>query len=332
MIRHRAHGGQWTVCTPKTVPGFTAVGFYFARKIHQDTGLPVGLMNNAIGGTMIEPWLPPAPAEEYEPLKASNPKAPFSNLYNSHTEPLRPYAMRGMIWYQGESNGGEGESYYLKLKALVEGMRKAWGQGDFPFGCVQLPGFTGDNKNPAGGDGWARIRQAEAKALGLPNVGLAVTIDVGDAKDIHPKNKKDPGERLALWALATVYGKKDVVYSGPTVKDVKLDGAKARITFDNTAGELIIGFKKGKEPVVTDRDGKLKRFAVAGEDKKWVWADAVIDGDAVVVSSPDVAKVVAVRYAYSANLEGANLYNKAGLPAAPFKTDDWDNPANTPKK
>jgi sialate O-acetylesterase len=332
FVRHRAHNGQWTICDPKTVQNFTAVGYYFARKIHAETGLPVGLMNNAIGGTRIEPWLSPAPADAYEHIKPDNPKVQFSNLYNSHTEPLRPYAMRGMLWYQGESNGGEGESYYLKLKALIEGMRKSWGQGDFPFYYVQLPNFSGNPIPPAGGDGYSRIRQAQAKALGIANTGMAVTIEVGDPRNIHPANKKDVGERLALWALAKDYGKKDLAYSGPMFREMKIDGGKARVTFDYATGALMIGKKSGGEPVVEDKDGKLKRFAIAGEDKKWVWADAVIEGDSVVVSSPEVPKPVAVRYAYSGNPEGANLYNKAGLPAAPFRTDDWDAPPAPPKK
>jgi sialate O-acetylesterase len=325
LIRHRPHNGQWSQCDPKSVLSFTAVGFYFARKVHEETGLPVGLLNNAIGGTRIEPWLVPASEKDYEHIKPENPKVQFSNLYKSHTEPLRPYAIRGMLWYQGESNGGEGESYYLKLKALVEGMRKTWGQGDFSFYNVQLPNFTGNPDLPAGGDGFSRIREAQAKGLGIKNTGMAVTIDVGDPRNIHPTNKKDVGERLALWALAKDYGKKDVVYRGPTFKEMKIDGGKARITFDHAAGGgLIVGKKVGKGPVTEDKEGTLKRFAIAGEDKKWVWADAVIDGGDVVVSSPDVPKPVAVRYAFSGNPAGANLYNKAGLPAAPFRTDDWE--------
>jgi sialate O-acetylesterase len=240
-----------------------------------------------------------------------------------------------MLWYQGESNGGEGESYYLKLKALIEGMRKTWGQGDFSFYNVQLPNFTGNPDLPAGGDGFSRIREAQAKGLGIKNTGMAVTIDVGDPTNIHPKNKKDVGERLAFWALAKDYGKKDVVYRGPTFKEMKIDGGKARITFDHVAGGgLIVGKKVGKGPVTEDTEGKLKRFAIAGEDQKWVWADAVIDGGDVVVSSPDVPKPVAVRYAFSGNPAGANLYNKAGLPAAPFRTDDWEiaAPAKTKAK
>jgi sialate O-acetylesterase len=357
-IRHQRVGGGWVVCTPETAPGFTAVGFYFARKVHQETGLPVGLLHNAIGGTAIEPWLAIGAAEE-EPflkkqvdnytaqvvaqldkveawVKAARqaladkktpppapalPNYPFSNLYRGFTVPLRPYGLRGMLWYQGESNGGEGISYFHKQRALINGMRKAWGQGDFPFYFVQLPQIGGVNENPAGGDGWANIRLAQARTLSVPHTGMAVTIDVGDPKDIHPRNKKDVGERLALWALAKDYGKKDLAYSGPLYKSMKIEGDKIRLTFDHVGKGLMVGAKEGKKPAQEVKDGTLKRFAIAGADGKWSWAEAKIDGDTVVVSSPEVKKPTAVRYAYQHNPAGANLYNRDGLPAGPFRTD-----------
>jgi sialate O-acetylesterase len=364
-IRHSRGSGAWTVCSPRTAAGFTGVGFYFARKVHQETGLPIGLLNNSIGGTRIEPWLAPG-SQDREPglkslldaelavyakqvaaqldgveawVKASRqalaekkapPPAPvlpqspvlmYSSLYNPFTEPLRPYAIRGMLWYQGESNGGEGHSYFFKMKALIEGLRAAWGQGDFPVYFVQLPQIGGASDNPAGGDGWARIRQAQFRTLTIPQTGMAVTIDVGDPGDIHPRNKKDVGERLALWALAKDYGKKEVVYSGPLFRELKVEGDKGRVLFDHTGGGLMVGKKVGKKPVEEVKDGVLKRFSVAGADGKWAWAEARIDGDSVVVHSPMVPKPVAVRYAYQNNPAGANLYNRAGLPAGPFRSD-----------
>ncbi len=377
QIRHSRQGGPWTVCTPRTVPGFTAVGFYFARKVHQETGLPIGLLNNSIGGTPIEPWLAVG-SEKAEPMlkpaldayaaavvqadrqtaaqldnveawvKAARqavadkkplprpptlpayPQYPFSNLYKSYTEPLRPYAIRGMLWYQGESNGGDGDIYFYKMKALVDGMRKAWGQGDFPCYLVQLPQIGGVNSNPAGGDGWANIRRAQARCLALPGFGMAVTIDVGDPADIHPRNKKDVGERLALWALAKQYGKKDLVYSGPIFKAMKQEGDALRLSFDHVGSGLIVGIKEGKKPAREDKDGKLQRFAIAGADGKWFWADAKIDDNGtVVVSNPKVSKPVAVRYAFSQNPAGANLYNREGLPACPFAAE---MPAKKPKE
>jgi sialate O-acetylesterase len=229
-----------------------------------------------------------------------------------------------MLWYQGESNGNEGASYLYKLRVLIGGWRKLWGQGDFPLYVVQLPNFQQANDNPAGGDGWAKIREAQLKALAIPNTGVIITIDVGEPGNIHPKNKFDVGERLARWAVAKDYGKKDLVYSGPLYKGMKVEGNKVRISFDHVGSGLMVGKKEGRRPTEEVKDGQLKRFAVAGADKKWVWADAVIEKDTVVVSSPDVPNPVAVRYAFSGNPEGCNLYNKEGLPASPFRTDDWE--------
>lgn len=369
----------WNVCKPQTAGGFTAVGFYFGRKLLKETGVPIGLFKSAWGGTAIEPWTTPAglasikelnkdkdnldrQIKEYrERLKAMVPQIqvyleesekaaadqkelpsppdlpvyPVSStypsgwhcLYNGMIHPLIRYGIKGAIWYQGESNGGEGDSYFHKKQALIGGWRKAWNQGDFPFYFVQLANFQNPNDNPDGGDiGWAKTRQGQTRSLAIPSTGMAVAIDladVGNPGDIHPKNKKDVGERLALWALAKDYGKKDIVYSGPIFKEMKIEGDKARILFDHVGSGLTVAIKKGYDNMVKDPGGKLKRFAIAGEDKKWVWADAVIDGKTVVVSSPQVPKPVAVRYAFSINPDGCNLYNEEGLPASPFRTDDW---------
>ena len=237
--------------------------------------------------------------------------------------PLVPYGIRGAIWYQGESNGNEGETYYHKKHGLVKGWRKVWGQGEFPFYWVQLANFTNDKNEPRGGDGYARIRDAERKALDIPHSGMAVIIDIGETGNIHPKNKQDVGKRLAQWGLANAYDK-EIVPSGPLYKKLEIDGDKAHIHFKHVGAGLIIGQKEGLKP--TEElviDAKLQRFAIAGKDKNWVWADAVIDGDTVIVSHQDVSTPVAVRYAYSANPLGANLYNREGFPASPFRTDDW---------
>jgi sialate O-acetylesterase len=167
---------------------------------------------------------------------------------------------------------------------------------------------------------------AQLKALAIPHTGLAVAMDLADVRepgDIHPKNKRDVGERLALWALAKEYGKKGLVYSGPLYKETKVEGDKIRIVFDSVGSGLTVASKKGFAPVVKEPQGKLKRFAIAGEDKKWAWANAVIDGKTVLVSSPAVSKPVAVRYAYTMSGDECNLYNNEGLPASPFRTDDW---------
>ncbi len=332
MIRHQKRGtNKWTVCDPKTAGNFGAVGFYFARKVQSVINRPIGLINDAVGGTRIEPWLVTGSevalkdkVPNYEALTKQ-----FNSLHNAHTVPFVPYTIAGMLWYQGESNGGEGNEYFEKLKVLIEGRRKLWGY-DFPVYVVQLPDFQAATKDPKGGDGWSRIREAEAKVLTIPKTGYVVTIDIGDAKDIHPRNKFDVGERLALWALAKDYSVKGLEYASPMFKSQKIEEGKIRIEFDNVGEGLIVGKKEGKKPVAEVKDGKLARFAIAGEDMKWVWADAVIDGKTVVVSSPDVKKPVAVRYAYSMNPEGANLYSKAGLPAGPFRTDV--DPVPAPKK
>ncbi|MFC1601052.1 sialate O-acetylesterase [Candidatus Sumerlaeota bacterium] len=247
-----------------------------------------------------------------------------TGLYNGMIAPVMPYAIRGAIWYQGESNGDEGISYMHKTRALVEGWRKAWDQGDFPFYYVQLANFQNPGDNPEGGDGWARIRMAQLKALDIKNTGMAVAIELADAAnpgDVHPENKKDVGERLALWALAKDYGKK-ITCSGPLYKSMTVKGHEAIIRFDSIGKGLMVGAKTGIEPVKEVKDGTLKRFAISGEDGQWRWADAKIKGESVVVSSREVAKPVAVRYAYTMNPDGCNLYNKAGLPASPFTTDD----------
>ena len=236
--------------------------------------------------------------------------------------PLAPFAIRGAIWYQGESNGGEGEEYFHKTQALVNGWRKLFNP-ELAFYWVQLANFQGANENPAGGDGWSRIREAQRKALTIPHTGMAVITDIGEAGDIHPRNKQDVGFRLAHWALNQTYGKSDLVASGPLFKEAKVEAGAIRISFDNVGGGLMVGKKEGLEPTKEVADGKLARFAIAGEDKQWHWADATIDGDTVVVKSDKVEKPVAVRYAYSMNPDGANLYNKEGLPASPFRTDDW---------
>jgi sialate O-acetylesterase len=244
------------------------------------------------------------------------------SLYNGMIHPITPFAIKGVLWYQGENNGGEEDTYFQKKKAMIGAWRKLWGY-DFPFYFVQLANHGKPGDDPSGGERqWQYGRMGQLKCLAIPKTGMAVTIDVGDADDIHPKNKKDVGERLARWALAKDYGK-PVVCSGPLYKGMKIEGGKIRISFDSTGGGLIIGKKVGREPTAADSGGKLKRFAIAGKDKKWLWADAVIERDTVVVSSPQVPDPVAVRYAFTMNPEGANLYNKEGLPASPFRTDSW---------
>ena len=322
--------GSWVVCDPTTVGQFTAVGYFFARKIHKELGVPVGLVNSSWGGTRVEPWAPPCGFKAVPELKeiaegtytAKSHQEP-TVLYNGMISPLLPLAIRGAIWYQGESNGSEGVSYYHKKQALIGGWRQLFKQGDFPFYFVQLANFRAPSDNAEGGDGWAKLREAQVDTLKVPNTGMAVIIDIGNARDIHPKNKQDVGLRLALWALAKDYGKKDLVHSGPLYKSMKVEGDKIRLSFDHTGSGLMVGLKEGLAPTQQVDGGELKRFAIADADKNWHWAKAVIDGDTVVVSADEVKAPVAVRYAFTINPEGCNLYNKEGLPASTFRTDSW---------
>ncbi len=369
---------QWEECSPRTIGRFSAVGYFFGRKLHKETEIPIGLINSSWGGSRIEPWIPPegfmlvpelkqiadqvaasapgseafkkryldffnslvswlpkakaAVAEDKRP--PSPPSAPHSKglpfgatgMYNGKVHALAPFGIRGAIWYQGEANGGEGVEYFHKMQALIGGWRRVWNQGDFPFYFVQLADFRGPNKNAGGGDGWAKHREAQRQSLTIPRTGMAVITDIGNERDIHPKNKQDVGLRLALWALANDYGKKNIVYSGPLYKGIKVEGNKIRVSFDHAGSGLMIGVRKnGLEPTKEAADGKLQHFAVAGADKQWHWADATIDADGktVLVSCEAVAEPVAVRYAFAQNPQGANLYNKEGLPASGFRTDNW---------
>ncbi|MCP4376024.1 MAG: 9-O-acetylesterase, partial [bacterium] len=215
----------------------------------------------------------------------------------------------------------EGKSYFEKKKALIGGWRKLWAQGDFPFYFVHLASFRQPNPNPEGGDAWARIREAQVACLSIPNTGMAVLTDLGDARDIHPRNKQDVGERLALWALAKDYAKKDLVYSGPMYKSFKVDGAKLILSFDHVGSGLMVGKKKGLKPATKVADGVLKGFSIQGADKKWYWADAKIAGKTVILTSEKVTKPIAARFAFTTNTAHCNFYNAEGLPGVPFRTD-----------
>lgn len=333
----------WTVCSPQTAGGFSAVGYFFGSTLQEETGVPIGLIANAWGGTAIELWASPGAWKQIDELAKLNadPNG-LGRIYNGRVAPLAPYGIRGAIWYQGESNGGEDDIYFHKMRWLIGCWRQAWGvysdrkgrdgiqpEYQFPFYFVQLADFQGANDNPAGGDGWAKLRMAQFKALTIPRTGMALAIDIGNAGDIHPRNKEDVGKRLAFWALAKDYGKSKLVCSGPLYKSMKADGAKIRMSFDYAGSGLMIGRKEGHGPAVEAKAAaggeapKLQRFAIAGEDRKWFWADAAIDGSTVVVTSTNVPNPVAVRYAFSMNPAGCNLYNKEGLPASPFRTDSW---------
>lgn len=314
----------WKETTPETVGNFTAVGYFFGRELFKELSVPIGLIGSNWGGTRIEPWTPPVGFKETPALKSIadnldnypqkrdnggiNHQSPLA-LYNGMIAPLVPYKIRGALWYQGESNRGEGMMYHEKMKALIHGWRNIWKNDDLPFYFVQLAPFRYDRN---GGNGLAlpEIWEAQTATLSVPNTGMAVTVDIGNVNDIHPRNKQDVGKRLALWALAKDYGKSHLVYSGPLYKSMEADGDKVVLHFDHVGGGLVT------------RDGKApSHFQVAGADGKYVDAKAEIQGATVVVSADAVKEPKSVRYAWH-ELAEPNLSNKDGLPASPFRAGE----------
>lgn len=256
---------------------------------------------------------PPRPTEPADPTNLGATFTSPAAMYNAMLHPLVPYAVRGAIWYQGESNAGEAQAYRELLPLMIRGWRDAWNKPGMPFGIVQLANYTKPAEAP-GDSYWAELRDAQLDTFrNDASVGLAVAIDIGDAFDIHPRNKQEVGRRLALWALARVYGK-DLEWSGPIYKAMRVGDGKVHLSFDHVGGGLAT--KDGSE--------SLHGFSVAGADRKFVWAEARIDGDEVVVWSDRVPVPVAVRYGWADNPERVNLVNKTGLTASPFRTDDWD--------
>lgn len=356
-------GGEWKVCSPKTIreggwDGFSAAAYFFGRELQQRLGVAVGLIDSTWGGTRIESWTPPegfamVPAlkHEYEAVELADPSTSAHEqrlgktldetehwlaaakqamaehnvvpsmptfpadllpphdlqqataLYNGSIHPLVPYTLRGAIWYQGESNLGDGKLYVERMKALVGGWRKIWGEGDFPFYFVQIAPYNYGGDPEKMGVFWEGQTLASHE---IPNAGMAVINDIGELKDIHPKNKQEVGRRLALLALAKTYGQ-DVVCSGPTFKDMSVDGDKLRVNFENVGGGL------------TNRDGKpLDWFEIIDADEGgFVKADSQIDGSSVVLSSPEAKHPVAVRFAWSMLAE-PHLMSAEGLPANSF--------------
>jgi len=346
----------WQVAGPDTTGGFSAVGYYFALDVYRLLNVPVGIIGTNWGGTQIEPWISPAtlaanPAfavvgerwakgvaeypgrvKQYEtdlaawtaerdaaktagtpfakkaPGKpgdpALSPQKP-SALNNAMIHPLIPYALRGALWYQGESNAGRANEYSALLAALITDWRAQFAQGDFPFYWVQLANYQASPANE-----WPFLREAQTKTLSVPNTGQAVIVDIGDVRDIHPRNKKDVGRRLARLALARDYGFKTIIDSGPVFAKAEREGAGYRVSFAPSTSGLIAPLNE------------LVGFELAGEDKVFKPATAVIEKDTVLVTSAEVTAPVAVRYAWR-NAAQAGLFNKEGLPAVPFRTDTW---------
>jgi sialate O-acetylesterase len=346
--------GTWEVCSPDTVGDFSAVGYLFARDLYLQLKVPVGIVTVASGASTAEAWVSreattadpqmkplldsldasvqyyravpqgPMSSAPVRPTPINKPRAPVTRLsdptrdqhmptvlFNGMLNAVIPYAIRGVLWYQGESivGGTPGLNRYGHvLEVLIKDWRTRWGEGDIPFYLVQLPGQQNVSNNP-------RIRELQASVLEVPNTGMAVTIDLGEEKNVHPHNKQPLGYRLMCIALAKAYGW-NIEFSGPVYQSMKVEGGAARIAFTHTGGGLVA------------KGGPLKGFQIAGADQKFVDAEARIDGDTVVVSSPSVGAPVAVRYAWDSYPEGlgCNLYNSYDLPAGPFRTDAWDYP------
>ncbi len=348
--------GVWEVCSSESVRRFSAALYFFGRELHREVGVPVGLITAAAGATHIESWLSaeaqcadPDTKAEYDTQlkswlgvneaklradydkkmsswklalehgKAAEKDKPIdpgqlmahirrkggpAGLYNGRVFNLAPFTLRGILWYQGESNTGNPCIYRKQLFQLVTSWRTLW-QDELPFAWVQLPAFT------APGEGWPRVREAMLKNLELPGTGMAITIDIGDAKNIHPTNKQEVGRRLSLWVLGTVYGKQVPALSGPLPASSSATSNAITVTFKHANGGL-----------KTLDGGSVKGFQIAGADQRWKSAVAKIDGETVIVSSPEVPLPVAVRYAWQ-DFPDCNLYNGANLPASPFRTDDW---------
>jgi sialate O-acetylesterase len=353
--------GKWEVCSPETVGSFSAVGYFFGRQLHQTLDVPIGLIDDAWGGSACEAWVRRdilAADEKYEPLmkrweqieknvphlqetyekkladwkeaaaKAeaegrkppTKPQGPDAllkgnarpgNIYNGVLKPTIGYGMRGVIWYQGETNAGRAYQYRDLFPLMIQSWRDEWKIGDFPFYWAQLADYRAEKPEPVESD-WAELREAQTMTMSrLPNTGQAVIIDLGEAQDIHPRNKQDVADRLARWALARDYGV-NIPYQSPTYKEMEKRGNKIVLTFDHVGA----GLKPFDVPAP-------RGFAVAANDRKFVWAEAKVVGkDKVEVWSDQVSDPVAVRYAWADN-PVCNLYSREGLPVTPFRTDDW---------
>jgi sialate O-acetylesterase len=364
--------GAWGKCDPQYA-AFTAVGYFFAKELRKEVGVPVGIIKCAWGGSRVESWIP---KEEFEKTwnlkeyyaanlkqletdmaawdqaaedakrlqrikdwKERNPgktptyhivkhiRPPDANhnfptaLYNGMIHPLVPYAIRGVVWYQGEPNNGHCPDEYLeRFSILIHSWRRIWGQGDLPFYYAQLANYHKTPETPQENVGWCTVQNSQRLALSIKNTGMAVINDTGEAHNIHPANKLDVGKRLALWALAKDHGRDGIVYSGPLYKKSMFTGQNVRITFDHVADGLMVAEKELFDPA-KKVDAPLRGFQICGKDRQWEWAEAkIVDKDVVEVWHPKLQDPVEVRYAWASN-PIANLYNSEGLPTSVFKCE-----------
>ncbi len=307
--------GEWKVCSPESLKGFSAIGYFFSKKLQHDLNVPIGIINASWGGTPAETWTPANEVNNDSELKQAasrlNPAAwwPVAPglTYNAMISPLTNFPIAGAIWYQGEGNTSTAATYHKLFTTMIGSWRKAWLK-EFPFYYVQIAPFKYGNKNVG-----ALVQEQQTKTLSYPKTGMVVITDlVDDIKDIHPKNKKDVAERLANWALGDAYQKSAITYKSPFFKKMEIDKGKATLFFDNAAN----GFKiKGS--------GQATEFYVAGADKNFVPAEVKVEKDRIIVYNKQIKEPVAVRFGFN-NTAMSNLFNKEGLPVCPFRTDNWE--------
>lgn len=319
---------RWVVCSPVTAARFTAIGYFFGKQLHENLHVPIGLINASVGGTDIEPWISWGASmnhPDYSQYKGKSIASVFitenyipngfaSLLYNGMIHPLVGYAIKGVIWYQGENNTRNPILYRSLFPNLITDWRIRW-QDDFPFLWVQLTSFMAPDDQPQEST-WAELREAQNMALRLPKTGQAVVTDIGDATDIHPKNKKEVGLRLAHIAMNVAYGNTNLS-CGPVFEKMNKEDNKLVLTF-NHIGRVLSTLDKNKY-------GYVNGFALAGENRQFVWAQAYIRDNKVVVFSDKVSHPVAVRYGWANNPTEINLINGEGLLASPFRTDNWND-------
>jgi sialate O-acetylesterase len=305
---------RWNMAQDSALRSFSAAGYFFAKKLNEELHIPVGMICSAISGSAIEPWTPEDAYTAINYFKNYGISAkPTAKFYHTMIEPLAPFAISGFLWYQGEANMQEGVTYTYKIEALINSWRSLWADPSLPFYYVQIVPFMYSTLSPTvtiPTDKLPEFWEAQALALNIPNTGMIETTDLNDnVKNLHPHFKWEIGRRLAILALAKTYGKK-IVYSGPMYKQMKVSGNKIELTFDHVGSGLVS--KNGKP---------LDWFTIAGADGKFVVADAVISGNKVIVSSPLVSAPTTARFAWAETAQ-PNLFNKEGLPAAPFRTDN----------
>lgn len=309
-LRQPGQTTTWEVVSPSTAGPLSALAYFFGKEIQEKTGVAVGLVVTAVGGTKISAWLDPATLSAHAEVKDSD----RGSMWNSWVAPVVGYGLRGTIWVQGEqnANGTDAPSYGERFNWLIHGWRAAWGQGDFPFLFGQLSNIHDAQTDPNNNSPVATVREGQRMALALPGTAMSVNMDIGVANDWHFPNKPEAGHRMALAARAKVYGETGLVYSGPFYASKSIAGDKVTLTFEHVGGGLVA------------RDGgPLKGFAIAGAAGSWVWGDATISGNTVVVSSPSVPSPTRVRYGWGDN-PVFSLYNEEGLPASPFTTESPD--------